>query len=108
MWWVWRFLAFRLLMAPRGTQPCFRLHSRMHRRYRNRHLGDITVILINLVQWVWTILDFRLIRALKGAQPCFRFLSRVPGRYANGHMGDTLVSLINLVQWFQTFCWHPN
>ena len=66
MWWVWRFLAFRLLMAPRETQPCFGLHSRMHRRYRNRHLGDIFVILINLVQWLWIILAFRLDQGTQG------------------------------------------
>ena len=42
----WTFLASKLFRRPRGTQPCFRLHSRMHRRFRNGHLGDIL--------WSWS------------------------------------------------------
>ena len=60
MWWVWRFLAFRLLMAPRGTQPCFRFLSRVPGLYKNGHFGDIFVILINLVQWVWTFFGLQI------------------------------------------------
>ena len=54
VWWVWTFLAFRLIMGPRGTQLCFRFCSRMPRRYGNGLMGDTFVSLVSPVWWVWT------------------------------------------------------
>ena len=58
--WVWTILAFRLIRALRGTQPCFRFLSRMLIRYRNGHLADIFASLINLVQWVRTFFGLKI------------------------------------------------
>ena len=49
VWWVWTFLAFRLIRGPRGTQLCFRFRSRMPGRYGNVLVGETFVSLVSPV-----------------------------------------------------------